>query len=189
MWVGLGCWAPKTANAQSHLECGRQKNSPRFFYVCIFAKREISLPPHFRENYIFIFFGRIRVRFFARIRKRTCLYPNPSPILGWCHLLVAVVITTFLHFPSLTEELCAVKVYSTFSWLFYITQQSVFATKSRGIVNFICYPKMGTYWVRFKGIHSVVEPEPVLFGRSRYFLVGAGAGVKMWRQKHFFTNF
>ena len=23
-------------------------------------------------------------------------------------------------------------------------------------------------------------------GRSRYFLVGAGAGVKMWRQKHFF---
>ena len=26
-------------------------------------------------------------------------------------------------------------------------------------------------------------------GRSRYFLVGAGAGVKMWRQKHVFYYF
>ena len=40
-------------------------------------------------------------------------------------------------------------------------------------------------------LRSRSRSEPVLFGRSRYFLVGAeaGAGVKMLRQKHFFTTF
>ena len=31
--------------------------------------------------------------------------------------------------------------------------------------------------------------QAVLRSRSRYFLVGAGAGVKMWRQKHFLLLF
>ena len=37
--------------------------------------------------------------------------------------------------------------------------------------------------------NSPPPPQAVLRSRSRYFLVGAGAGVKMWRQKHFFNYF